>query len=571
MTNLFFVGSRNTSLSYPLFHPENPRDFPLAMSRDEFLQEFPHESQHVERKAGLGSRPIQDAVVAFSNAEGGVILIGVDDSGDIVGKELTQSTAETLHQAIAEVHSPGRYEVTQLFVDGLPVIVVPVSKRTEGFAQSSNGRVLVRRGPRNISLIGSELRDLLSSRALGHFEREPTDVPLDAVEPDALAVVSDAFGWNSDEEIADRLEERGLVKQQRREAKLTVAGCLLLLDSPRVVVSKAFIEVLRFREGAEEYDRRVEVDGPAFAQIREATRLVMDELGAELVVLGLYRHELARVPEVVLREAIANAVAHRSYELAGSAVRIEIRPDAVNIVSPGGFPEPVTVRNIRDTQAARNPDLITALRRMGLAEDVGRGVDVMQDTMMQELLDPPKFEDLKHAVRVTLPTHGAVSPRERAWIRELESRGHLAPKDRVLLVHAARGVALTNSSARKLLGVDSVHARQILRRLRDAGFLVQSGERGGASYHLSDSINPPLGFRMRRDELETFVAALAAERPLTNAIVREETGVDRVEALRLLESLVAQGELIRVGEKRGARYLMAGKTRDLRLDGSDGS
>lgn len=548
----------STSLTYPVFHPDSPVTPPTTtMTRAAFTDAFPHESQYVERKGGLGSKPIQEAVVAFSNADGGVILVGVDDRGEIIGKELTQAAAESLHQCIAEIHSPGRYEVAEVVVDGVPIVVVAVSKRTEGFAQTSNGRVLVRRGPRNITLIGSELRDLLSSRALGHFEREPTTVPLEDVEPSALGVVAEAFGWKLDDDLPDRLVERGLVKHERRRTVLTVAGSLLLLDSPRVVVPKAFIEVLRFGEGADSYDKRIEVDGPAFVQIRRATRVVMDELGVEMVVLGLYRHELPRVPEVVLREAIANAVAHRSYELSGSAVRVEIRPDAVSIVSPGGLPEPVTVKNIRDAQAARNPDLITTLRRMGLAEDVGRGVDVMQDTMMQELLDAPQFEDLKHAVRVTLPTHGAVSPRERAWVRELESRGRLTPKDRVLLVHAARGDSLTNASARRLLGVDSVHARQLLRRLRDGGFLVQAGERGGASYHLSEGIHRPLGFRMRHEEIETLVLSLADDGPISNAVVRARTGLDRVEALRVLEALVSKGSLVRVGERRGARYIKA--------------
>ncbi|HEX9969648.1 MAG TPA: ATP-binding protein [Acidimicrobiales bacterium] len=281
----------------------------------------------------------------------------------------------------------------------------------------------------------------------------------------------------------------------------------------------------------------------------------MDELGTEMVVLGLHRHELPRVPEVVLREAIANAVAHRSYELSGSAIRIEIRPHAVEVASPGGLPEPVTVQNIRETQAARNPDLITTLRRMGLAEDVGRGVDVMQDTMMEELLDPPRFADLKHSVRVTLPTHGAVSPRERAWVRELENRGGLGPRDRVLLVHAARGDVLTNSSARALLGVDSVHARQALRRLRNEGFLVQTGERGGATYRLGENIRPPLGMRLRQHELEAFVLRLAENGPISNAIVRQHTGLDRVDALRILESLTSSGALVRRGERRGVHYV----------------
>ena len=70
---------------------------------------------------------------------------------------------------------------------------------------------------------------------------------------------------------------------------------------------------------------------------------------------------------------------------------VELRPSAVVVSSPGGLPEPVTVENIRETTAARNLVVIRVLRALGLAEDVGRGVDVMQDTMAAEMLEPPRF------------------------------------------------------------------------------------------------------------------------------------------------------------------------------------
>jgi ATP-dependent DNA helicase RecG len=154
------------------------------------------------------------------------------------------------------------------------------------------------------------------------------------------------------------------------------------------------VELLRFPEDATAYhDRREEIRGPVHHILEQAVSRVMDELGTELVVLGTRRYELPRLPEVVLREAIANALAHRSYEAAGTAVRIELRPSLLVVRSPGGLPEPVTVENIREATAARNLVVIRILRHLGLAEDAGRGVDVMQDTMAAEMLDPPRFHD----------------------------------------------------------------------------------------------------------------------------------------------------------------------------------
>src|SRR5665811_1192949 len=103
----------------------------------------------------------------------------------------------------------------------------------------------------------------------------------------------------------------------------------------------------------------------------------------------------------------------------------------------------------------------------------------MEDTMREELLRPPRFEETSHSVRVVLPLGGTVTPRERAWLREIELRGRIQPEDRLLLLQAARGATLTNKAVREQMGVDSVDARQALQRLRDAGLLQQHGARGG--------------------------------------------------------------------------------------------
>jgi len=251
---------------------------------------------------------------------------------------------------------------------------------------------------------------------------------------------------------------------------------------------------------------------------------------------------------------MANAVAHRDYELDRTPIRVEIRPSSVVLRSPGELPEPVTIENMRETYAARNVNLIRALRHLGLAEDAGKGIDLMQDTMAEEMLDPPRFEESNHEVRAVLPLRSAVAPSERAWIKELEQRGRLNAADRLLLVHAARGEALTNSKAREILRVDRDLAREALQRLRDAGFVRQRGERGGAAYHLEESLAPPAGLRLDRDELSATIEAMAAEQPITNASVRNATGLERGEVKYLLKRLVDEGRLVKLGERRGTRY-----------------
>lgn len=538
--------------AWPPLHPESV-DSPMVMSQDEFERAFPTETGLVERKSGTSTRELQRAMVAFSNSEGGVIIIGVDDAGRVLGKPLTQGVIDAIHQAAAATHDPGRYWIYELLVGSARVSVVSVARRTQGFAQTSNGETLVRRGATSVPLIGGELKRFMDSRALERFDITDSHVPALSADEEALREVSTAFRW-SDATGSSFLADSQLAVTEAGVSHLTVAGALALLSDPAPTLGKAYVEVLRYPSDAAEYDRREEVRGPVQHQVVKATELLMAELGTDLVVSGLRRYELPRIPEVVLREAVANAVAHRSYEDIGQAIEIRIFPDRVEILSPGGLLEPVTEQNIRDTHSARNSVVLSTLRKFRLAEDIGRGIDVMQDEMAGALLDPPVFRDLGHAFQVTLPMRGAISPQERAWILEVERRGDIRPTDRILLVQAARGEILTNGRVRELLGVHSRDARASLRRLCDTGFLEQAGTRGGTSYVLAQGITAPPSFRLTPRDLIRLVMELASHGEISNSDVRRASGLDRAEALRLLTALTSTGELVKTGQRRGTRY-----------------
>jgi ATP-dependent DNA helicase RecG len=545
-------------MPYPLFHPRRSGPRPLSISKETFRQELGTENGHVEWKTGAGGKPLQEAAVAFSNADGGVIVIGVGDDGEVVGRETTPGLIDDIHRILREVHNPGSYEIHPLDVEGTTVTVLAIARRVQGVAQTSDGRVLVARGTRKDALFGADLQRLLNERSLGKYDRSPSGAPLSKVSAKRLATIRKAYRWSTTATLPPLLEKRGLLTREDGKDELTIAGALCLLTEPQERLGKAYVEILRYRDSSESYDRRIQVEGPVDVQVREAAKLVYDELGSELVVLGVHRHQLPRVPLRVLREAIANAVAHRSYEQSGQSVRIEIRTDAVTIVSPGGLPEPVTAQNIRDTQAARNSAVIDVLRRFGLAEDAGMGIDVIEDVMRDELLEPPRFHDSGHAVEVTLPVRSPVTPSERAWVREVQHRGAILPADRILVVHAARGELLTNSKARDLLATDALSARAALRRLCDAGFLRQEGTRNSTTYALDESLAPPAGLRMTAAELQERVLDLATEEgSITNSLVRQRFGLERVEALRLLDKLVQSGRLRRLGQRRGTRYVKA--------------
>jgi ATP-dependent DNA helicase RecG len=544
-------------MAYPLFHPRNPEPPPGQLTASEFARVFPGEDDHIEFKQGLSEARVAEAVTAFSNADGGVILLGVRPTGEPVGIDGSGETRARVHRLVARIHNPGRYELESVTVGGRTVLVLSVDRRHNGFAQTPDGRVLARRAAQNVTLVGGELQGLLARRSLVRFETQPTDTPLAAASARRLRELADAWGWPDDDALPDRLAEKGLTTRDGRQVVLTIAGSLYLLDHPGSNRRKYHVEVFRYRDESNRYDRRLAIDGPLPDQVRHTTQVIQDELGFDLVVVGTQRYDLPRVPAPALREAIANAVAHREYEDARRAVRVELRPGRITITSPGPLPEPVTVRNIRDQNAPRNVAVIDTLRRFGLAEDAGRGVDVIEDAMEAYLLARPEFVDDGGSVTVTLSTTSAVTPEERAWLVGLDRDESFTAEERRLLLLASREGTVTNGRARATLGIDSVEARRVLVGLRDRGILVRHGARGGAQYHLASGLTPPSARVFTPADLRSTILELAGTGAVTNERVREATGLDRAAVTRALMALVDDGVIERHGERRGTTYTLA--------------
>lgn len=514
------------------------------MTSNEFAQMAAREHERLELKTGTSRKRLQESFVALSNAAGGVILIGVTDDRRVVGRLRDQGTDDDIHGAAHDAHNVGRYEIGELSVGSVRIIAVTVQPRNDEVAATSDGRILVRRGSHNRAAVGQELRALVNQRSLLRFELEDSSVAVRAVTNEMAAEVSRAFGWTAFD--TERLIEQNLAIADG--STLTVAGALALTNPAESLGAAKFsIDVRAYEsDSGTSYVRRESIDGPVQLQVERATEVIMRDIGTDMVITQAHRHDLPRLPRRVVRETVANAVAHRAYDLDRSPIAVELRPSAVTITSPGGLPAPVTIPTLRMSNAPRNHTVIALLRRFGLAEDSGQGIDVIEDGMKLELMADPEFSEDGAHVRVRLPLHGLVSAEERGWLAEYGRTGLVGEEERLVLLELLRNARVTNSQARDATGEDSMTARARLRRLRDAGVLVQHGTRGRAYYTLG-AIGPGLS-------VERTVLDAAQRAPVTNQVVRELTGLDRPSALGLLRRLVGDGSLVQVGSRRGTRY-----------------
>ena len=564
-------------MSYPLFHPACSRSPAKGLSAEEFAEEFPAEGERIEFKESVPLDRIAKTAAAFSNTDGGVILLGVSDTGQIKGLSLSSDKETEIHNRLAPVGGLGDYRIHRLRVEGRDVAAIGVDRARDGFAQLSNGQVMERRGASNHTLMGGQLADFIARRFVRAPEAAATEASADQIDHDLALQLAAAWEWNIAGEqdlLMQRLRDNTFLVAAGHGERLSVAGALYLIADPGLVIGKAYVEVFRYRDDGLDYDRRAEFRGPLPEQVRGAAAFVLDELGFDMAVLGVDRHELHRLPRTALREAVANAVAHRSYAATGEAVRIEMRPDRVVVRSPGALPGGVTLADIADRSVPRNVLVIRTLRFFGVAEDAGRGVDLMQRHMALNFMAPPQFEADDASVTVTLPLGSEATPEERALIAqmlaaedEVLTRPHsvgereltdpsTGPQDATLLLHAARGTTLTNAQVRELLGVDVHESRAALQRLRDRNLLEQHGTDSGTLYSLHSRFAGRDGVRTRPRDFVAEVLALSREGPVTNASVRARTGLDRAMAVRILSRLVAAGKLERRGSKRGTHYVL---------------
>ncbi len=514
--------------------------------------------------------------MAFSNADGGVILLGVSDRGQVMGLALSGDKEIEIHNRLARLIGLGDYQIHRLKAAGRDVAAIGLDRQRDGFVQSSDGQVKERRGASNHTLMGTQLADFIARRFVRAPEATATGAGPDQIDDDLALQLATAWGWNIAGDLdllMQRLRDSAFLVGTGHNERLSVAGALYLVTDPGTVLGKAYVEVFRYRDDGLDYDRRIEFRGPLQEQVRRAAEFVLDELGFDMATLGVDRHELHRLPHSALREAIANAVAHRSYAATGEAVRIEIRPDRVVVRSPGALPGGVTLTDIAERSVPRNILVIRTLRFFGIAEDAGRGVDLMYRHMALNLMSPPRFAADDASVTVTLRLGSEATPAERAQLAQMLAGGddastrphsvgereptdeRTSPQDARLLLHAARGRTLTNARARALLGIDVRDSRAALHRLRDRGLLEQHGTDSGTVYSLHSRFSGPEGARTRPRDFVAEVLALSREGPITNTSVRTRTGLDRATAVRILNRLVAEGRLERRGTKRGTHYV----------------
>lgn len=476
------------------------------------------EHEHIEAKRGSDTgRSLLETVCAFSNEPGlggGSILLGVErdelslfPSYSAIGvAQPDKVSAEIATQCREMFNVPVRVEVSTEQVDGRPVIVVivpeapahdkPVFFKNTGLPKGAFRRI----GSTDQRCTDDDVALLYQGREQESYDsRIVADASLDDISPEAIGEYRQAQAeFNADaEELRwtdlELLRSLGAVRRHANgeEWKPTVAG--LIVFGSRQALRRCFpmtrVDYIRVpgKEWVPDPEKRfdtVELRDPLFKLIRRAQAAVLDDLPQSF---GLEEGELQRtdtpiIPQRVIREALVNAVMHRSYRSHGPvqiiryANRLEIRNPGFSLKSPEHLGEPGS--------QPRNPKIAAILHETRFAETKGSGIRVMREMMSAAGLTPPVFESDRGRDEFVARYlfHHFLGADDIAWLANFRDL-HLSDEDAKALIVVREAGAIDNASYRQLNRVDPLAASQALRRLRDAAVLEQKG-RGSATFYV---------------------------------------------------------------------------------------
>ena len=320
-------------------------------------------------------------------------------------------------------------------------------------------------------------------------ERQPVpgavfaDLSLNLVR-EHIQVAIERRGYDGPTDLTTYLLQHAAVVAGADSALLpTFAGILAFAREPDRWVSASGIDIAQF-SGVQPHSTDIvfskQMRGNLDALIDRTVELLWARSEHRYRLEGTERIEEHAYSLVVLRELTVNAIAHRDWSQGGSRVRVQMFPDRIEWLSPGGLPPGVSVETLRDEQVSRNPALAQILYQAGKVETFGMGIDTVEDTLRASGSRPLDVND--NGRRVRFRVYGKpLTPAEVAPRPALTDRATT-----ILALIDQRG-PLSISELEELLQVSRRTVQYDLRKLVEAGVLRITGATNNRRYQRPES------------------------------------------------------------------------------------
>ncbi len=540
-----------------------------------FSEDITHEFKSDLKK--ISDETIIDAVVAFANTEGGCIYIGVEDDGRITG--LHKSHADTIGLAALIANKTMPSVSVRVHIENYekPVVVIEVPQK-KSIVATISGKMLRRRlksdgTPENIPMYPFEIIHRLGDLSLLDFSLQPVPEAVtddfDLVERQRLKNIINEYNGEqnllalSDEELNTALQMTTTIDGVQYP---TLTGMLLIGKKERIrkliPTAEVSVQIMRGTE--------VIINENFTEPVLSAFKKIEDYINARNesreIEIGMFRMSVFDIDKRAFREALVNAFSHRDYSMMGR-VRVLLDDAGLTISNPGGFIEGVNVNNLINAEPhGRNPALADALKRLGLAERTGRGIDrIFEGSLMFGKPRPDYSASNERTVTLFIPKSRPDTNFIKMIQKEQKRIGHpLSVQTLLILNYLKTHKRASVDDISDEIFIETSYVKAMIEEMVESGLVEASGNGRSRQYMLSSSVykieDNIIGYVRQTGidsiKYEELIAKLVSRQGyVTRYMASELLNISPSQAYRLLNKMAKNGTLSLVGKGRNSKYI----------------
>ena len=511
--------------------------------------------------------------IAFSNATGGRLLLGIEDGQDAppVGQHIPADLPDTVRRKLAErtvnvavlsdvVTAPNGGQYIELRIP-----------RALSVASTTDGRYFLRVADQSKPVTGEDVMRLASERSALPWETQTTlhifRADADATKRDKLLQAlraSDRVKASVKEKSDDELLDHYQLAQGNDLTNLGVL-CLGRQHHRAQLTTAPVIQFIKYDERGQKVNKLVWDDHTQSPmEMIEAVWLEVPDFRERYELPdGLYRQNVPAFDEIVVRELLVNALVHRPYTQRGD-IFLNLHPDRLEVVNPGPLPLGVTPQNVLHTTVRRNEHLARLFHDLKLMEREGSGFDKIFEVLLSQGRPAPELIETHDRVQVTVRRR-ILKPEVIDFIAKADETYQLTQRERIALGLLAQHDALTARELAAKLELPSVEELQPwLKRLLDWHLVQSAGRTQATRYFVDPGLLRSLKFSgettLKRIEPHRLAALVLedlqrySESAISDIHRRIGGEIHPKQVKRALEDLIGRGAVRFEGNKRWRRY-----------------
>ena len=427
-----------------------------------------YETENIEFKAQF-AEDIYKEVIAFANTDGGVVYVGIDNDGNVVGLTNVDQEYTRITNGIRDAIMPDVTMFVRFSIQDNKVVRITVSEGTnkpyylKGKGLKPSG-VFVRQGTSSVPASPEQIRQMIKESDGDTFEE------MRSMEQDlSFEAATNAFKKYGVPFGAEKYRALGIT--QKNDELFTNLALIISDQCTHTTKVAVFGD-----DSNTTFKDNKEFGGSVFTQLEDTFNYLMLCNRTQATFKGLERIEKQDYPEEALREALLNALVHRDYSFSGSII-INVNDERMEFISIGGLLPGLSTDDIRiGISQPRNKNLAEMFHRLRLIESYGTGIRRIYK-LYENCPVQPVIEATPNAFKMVLPNMNAVSD------AVIKPETLITPQMKKVLDYISKHGQITDETIQTLLGIKKTRAFDLMKQMRNMGLILVAG-RGAEKQYL---------------------------------------------------------------------------------------